>query len=56
MTMMYGMGMGARFGKAVNDRAKKRKLKMGMMKTVGQDPELRVDMDAQRKSGRRRKK
>tara|TARA_R100001440_G_C2430903_1_gene104335 strand:- start:29 stop:199 length:171 start_codon:yes stop_codon:yes gene_type:complete len=50
------MGMGARLGKAIAERIKKRKLKKGMMKATGQDPEQaekikrRVDIVAQRKS------
>ena len=54
--MMYAMGMGARLGKAIAERIKKRKLKKGMMKATGQDPEQaekikrRVDIVAQRKS------
>ena len=62
MTMMYGMGMGARLGKAIADRVKKRKLKKGMMKATGQDPEQakkikrRVDIAAKRKSAQRKNK
>ena len=62
MTMMYGMGMGARLGKAIADRVKKRKLKKGMMKATGQDREQaekikrRVDIAAMRKSAEKRGK
>ena len=53
---MIGAGLGYRLGKALAERVKKRKLKKGMMKATGQDPEQKEKIEKRTKTPPKQRK